>query len=176
MQAEQAVPTLDLGRIGYEAYLKRTGGISLASGQKLPPFEELNDQVRDAWIAAGSAIGIELVKEMSRISEKTGGKVKIRLAGNFEAMVDANDPPEEEGAASATEPFPPCVVPPSIGRIVIYHHPDGDDLPAIVVKVNHNQHTVHLAYFSCKLTIGNGTAFGIAYGEKKNQWSWPERA
>jgi hypothetical protein len=43
-------------QIAYEAYRKQTGGVSLVSGDKLPPFEALRPEIQDAWWAASYAV------------------------------------------------------------------------------------------------------------------------
>lgn len=172
MEVEQEVPTLELGKIGYEAYRAHTGGISLASGQKIPPYEELNDQVRGAWDAAGSAIGMTIVEELKRTADQSGGKAKIKLAGDFTAFVDAEDP-EPKQEADAWKGVPPLVPPPSIGRIVILHgyEEDNSPFPAIVHGVNQDG-TARLTAFTASGPIYmNGSSFGF----KAGQWSWPER-
>lgn len=45
-----------LGRVGYDAYCRSAGGVSLVSGAKLPPWEELSDAIRCAWESAAESI------------------------------------------------------------------------------------------------------------------------
>jgi hypothetical protein len=45
-----------LGRIAYEAYCINTGGRSLATGDDLPPWEQLGDEYKTAWIAAAREV------------------------------------------------------------------------------------------------------------------------
>ena len=45
-----------LAKTAYDAYCKFTGGVSLISGEKLPEFEVLRQEIRDAWWAAASAV------------------------------------------------------------------------------------------------------------------------
>jgi hypothetical protein len=40
----------------YEAYRKHTGGVSLISGQPIPPFSELSEAIQGAWAAAAAAL------------------------------------------------------------------------------------------------------------------------
>jgi hypothetical protein len=44
------------GRINYEAYCTQTGGRSLVTGDELPPWEGLSDELRTAWIAAAQTV------------------------------------------------------------------------------------------------------------------------
>lgn len=173
MENEEEVPTLELGRIGYEAYRAHAGGVSLAHGGTLPLWSELEQKFVNAWDAAGGAIGLELVQEMSRISAKTGGKVKMLLHGDFSAVVEAEDP-EPNQAESAPAPQKP-----SIGRIVIYHHApcnecvsEAHDCPAIVT-MTHSDGTLSMYVFS-PLCDDAHHAF-VAFGTEDGQWSWPER-
>jgi hypothetical protein len=167
---QHEVPTLDLGKLGYEAYRKHTGGISLASGQKIPPYDELNDQVRDAWIAAGSAIGLDLLREIKRTAAAIGGKATVRLAGDAFVLLEVNDP-------DPAQPVQAPVQKPSIGRIVIYHscaatdQGISKDYAGIVVGVRITG--------ECDIEI-----FGdfrrmvvpqVPQGPGQGQWSWPER-
>jgi hypothetical protein len=45
-----------LGKLAYDAYATQTGGVSLVSGQLLPPWSELNSALRTAWIAAARTV------------------------------------------------------------------------------------------------------------------------
>ena len=45
-----------LGQVGYEAYCKSSGGVSLVSGAKLPEWPTLSDAIRNAWDAAAESI------------------------------------------------------------------------------------------------------------------------
>lgn len=45
-----------LGRIAYEAYATNTGGVSLATGDSLPPWDQLRDEYKTAWIAAAREV------------------------------------------------------------------------------------------------------------------------
>jgi len=51
MQAEDQ----RLGQVAYEAYSMNTGGKSLATGDDLPPWDQLADAYQTAWIAAARA-------------------------------------------------------------------------------------------------------------------------
>jgi len=52
MQAEDE----RLGQVAYEAYSANTGGRSLASGDDLPMWGDLQDVYQTAWIAAARAV------------------------------------------------------------------------------------------------------------------------
>lgn len=168
MEDSKELPALDLGRIGYEAYRAHTGGISLATGTKLPDYDGLNEQVREAWAAAGTEIALAVLEELKRTAEANGrgSKATIRLVGDFTGLLEPEQP----------EPFAPVPVPnlakPSIGQIVIFHHPDGDK-PAIITSVTFlHRGRVNLTFFSDSLI---GRWFGAEYGTEAGQWSWPER-
>ena len=45
-----------LAKIAYAAYCTQTGGISLVSGDKLPEFDSLRQDIQDAWFAAAEAV------------------------------------------------------------------------------------------------------------------------
>ncbi len=47
-----------LGKIGYDAYCKQTGGKSLISGDPLPEFKALKPAIQDAWAAVGIALAL----------------------------------------------------------------------------------------------------------------------
>jgi hypothetical protein len=55
-----------LAKIAYEAYVKQAGGISLATGDKLPAFELLGGEIQDAWAAAAIAVRFDLTIETIR--------------------------------------------------------------------------------------------------------------
>ena len=50
----------DLAKIAYDAYVKAAGGKSLATGDPLPAFENLPQEIRWAWDAASQAVAREL--------------------------------------------------------------------------------------------------------------------
>lgn len=51
-----------LGQIGYEAYIKSSGGKSLVSGATLPPWRDLSEAIRNAWeSAAESIVGFQMM-------------------------------------------------------------------------------------------------------------------
>jgi hypothetical protein len=43
-------------QIAYEGYCESTDGKSLISGEKLPAFDLLRDEIREAWEAAAQAV------------------------------------------------------------------------------------------------------------------------
>jgi hypothetical protein len=45
----------DIGKIGYEAYAKFTGGKTF-DGRDMPEWGDLTDRIQDAWRAAARAI------------------------------------------------------------------------------------------------------------------------
>ncbi len=47
---------VDFGKIAYDAYCEKSKGVSLISGAKLPDFEALSDEIKDAWRAAAEAV------------------------------------------------------------------------------------------------------------------------
>lgn len=48
-----------LGEIGYEAYRKQSGGVSLVSGKAIPQWSELSDEIKEAWSASARAVAEE---------------------------------------------------------------------------------------------------------------------
>lgn len=49
-----------VAKIAYDAYVKQAGGVSLATGAKLPEFDALSRSIKDAWAAAGIAVSLAL--------------------------------------------------------------------------------------------------------------------
>lgn len=47
---------VNLGKIGYDAYCKSSGGVSLVSGAKLPEWSALAENIRNAWESAAESI------------------------------------------------------------------------------------------------------------------------
>lgn len=45
-----------MAKVGYEAYRAHTGGISLVSKKPIPPFEQLDEAIKEAWQAAADVI------------------------------------------------------------------------------------------------------------------------
>lgn len=50
----------DLAKIAYDAYVKAAGGKSLVSGEPLPAFEDLPQEIQWAWDASSQAVAREL--------------------------------------------------------------------------------------------------------------------
>lgn len=48
---------VELGKIAYDAYCHTSGGLSLISGAKLPDWNDLIPEIKDAWRAAAEAVG-----------------------------------------------------------------------------------------------------------------------
>lgn len=46
----------NFARKGYDAYSASTGGKSLITGDPLPVFDVLKDEIKDAWYAAADAV------------------------------------------------------------------------------------------------------------------------
>lgn len=44
------------GQIAYEGYLEKAAGRSLVTGDTLPGWPDLADEVQEAWQAAGTAV------------------------------------------------------------------------------------------------------------------------
>ncbi len=49
-----------LGKVGYEAYAKFTGGKTY-DGRDMPAWDDLTDRIQGAWQAAAEAIGWQAV-------------------------------------------------------------------------------------------------------------------
>jgi hypothetical protein len=45
------------GQIAYERYRLVTGGRSLVTGKRLPPWDDQTPEIQSAWNAAGTAAG-----------------------------------------------------------------------------------------------------------------------
>lgn len=60
-----------LGDIAYQGYRKQSGGVSLVSGEKLPDFGALKQEIKDAWAAAAIAIGREIHRQSSVVVKCT---------------------------------------------------------------------------------------------------------
>ncbi len=50
----------EIGRIAYEAYCQKTGGFSLATGDKLPECDDLRPAIREAWGESASAVATHM--------------------------------------------------------------------------------------------------------------------
>ena len=50
-------------QVAYEAYCKaRPATRSFATGVKLPPFDDLSQEIKDAWTAAAEAVKLKLFR------------------------------------------------------------------------------------------------------------------
>ena len=57
--------------IAYEAYRNHTGGKSLATGQTIPEWHELREDIQLAWMSAADAVETEIAKKtvVAKITE-----------------------------------------------------------------------------------------------------------
>lgn len=53
-----------LGEIAYNAYRASTGGVSVATGDVLPPWEHLRSEVRTAWRRSAAAVQSVVSKDV----------------------------------------------------------------------------------------------------------------
>ena len=62
-----------IAKVAYDAYCKQTGGVSLATGDKLPEFGGWKDSIKDAWAASGIAVVLD--RDMRSIPPKPSGSM-----------------------------------------------------------------------------------------------------
>lgn len=55
------MPDYRLAKIAYDAYCESANWKSLITGDKLPPFEDLPQDIRNAWLAAAHAVDEERI-------------------------------------------------------------------------------------------------------------------
>lgn len=65
-------------KLAYEAYIAQTGGVSVVTGDKLPEFDLLKQPIKDAWIAAATA----LAKHLGAYDEADAVKLCTRDSGH----------------------------------------------------------------------------------------------
>jgi hypothetical protein len=58
------------GKIAYEAYVNKTGGKSLVSGDALPAWEVLSKNIQEAWDVASLAVCDARDKEILKAREE----------------------------------------------------------------------------------------------------------
>jgi len=58
-----------LAKLAYDAYSKKTGGVSLATGDKLPEFDALKPAIQEAWQAAANAVEYDLIGPLGAENE-----------------------------------------------------------------------------------------------------------
>lgn len=89
------------GKIAYDAYRNHTGGISLASGQNIPGWEDLHAPIRAAWEAAAKAVVFDHINAghlHELLDEGLAFLRKLnRLADGFIEELDAEKTTPEEG-------------------------------------------------------------------------------
>lgn len=61
-----------LGRVAYEGYRNASRGVSLVSGQELPAWDGLRDEIKSAWCAAVGAVQRDLAE---------GDAAELKFAG-----------------------------------------------------------------------------------------------
>jgi len=57
---------MEKAKIAYEAYRAFTGGKSLASGEPIPEWSGLREDIQKAWEAAAEAVVLECIKTFPR--------------------------------------------------------------------------------------------------------------
>lgn len=114
----------DLGMIGYNAYSASTGGVSLATGDKLPEWDALKPAIQDAWGQAAMAVGaaitpgtvFEVAGDMTDVSFEVLPHVEgltlviDELGAHYQALADPVKPVVQEGV-HVTELTPVIQVP-----------------------------------------------------------------
>lgn len=66
VEVEVNLTAEELGKVGYEAYCQHTGGKSVITHQSLPDWENLSVAIREAWMAAGKAVGAYVSDKRSK--------------------------------------------------------------------------------------------------------------
>ena len=66
------VPARDPAQIGYEAYSLQAGGVSMVSGDPLPVWETLPEEIRECWRASAAAVIRELTVRMVAAQQGSG--------------------------------------------------------------------------------------------------------
>lgn len=56
--------------VAYNAYRKQAGGKSLVSGDKLPVFDGLRQEIKDAWAAAAIALSLEADRAIRSLKQR----------------------------------------------------------------------------------------------------------
>lgn len=65
-----------LGRAAYMAYTAKAGGVSLVTGDKLPEWDALAENIQDAWMDAGDAAFWVVMNHITalRFAGRSGGR------------------------------------------------------------------------------------------------------
>jgi len=71
-EGRKTLNPLDLARAAYQGYCESTGGVSLISGSKLPPFEELAGPIQAAWVDAASKVACIALNHAREIIAASG--------------------------------------------------------------------------------------------------------
>ena len=64
------------GQVNYEGYCERSGGVSLVSGDTLPAWHELTQDIRDAWETGASHV----IADRDQSWGSRGATVEYRLS------------------------------------------------------------------------------------------------
>jgi hypothetical protein len=51
------------GQIAYEAYRSHTNGKSLAAGDSIPVWDDLDERIQAAWVIAGAAVSDQVIAD-----------------------------------------------------------------------------------------------------------------
>jgi hypothetical protein len=75
-----------IAKIAYDAYVKQAGGVSLATGDKLPEFAELKYSIANAWAAVGIAVALDC--EMQKQHMETERQYRVVAVDKLEGYDD----------------------------------------------------------------------------------------
>lgn len=78
----------ELAKIGYEAYRAHTGGISLVSKQPIPPYDNLSEAIKEAWMAAAIAVAAHVGFRLGKTVQDAIGLSQNRIMGDYKFVSD----------------------------------------------------------------------------------------
>lgn len=58
-----------LGKLAYDAYCTQTGGVSLVSGETLPPWDGLTAALQTAWISAARTVEANVREQVETVTD-----------------------------------------------------------------------------------------------------------
>lgn len=55
--------TVTYGQVAYETYRSHTNGKSIATGDSIPLWDDLDERIQKAWVVAGAAVSDQVLED-----------------------------------------------------------------------------------------------------------------
>lgn len=150
------------GQIAYEAYRAESDGKSLVSGQPLPAWDEQDERIAEAWMAAGRAVDEQVRADGIDPGDTRLGGILQRLgnlAAGMELSASASRPSKkseiEQGCADAirdiigtSDPAPASIAGDAVGLVLSELTLSAIQAEATRAHLKHGEHSMLGKHYS----------------------------